>query len=224
MNRIVMRTILFSAALLLVAGTAAAAEDDLQDVRKGRWDVTGFTGFVQSNDLDRTSGSSKDTLSIDGAAFIGIRADAHTGEHVSFGLSTAFTRPDFEFKFDDSSSGLKGTENGDFALLWIDADLTWRWLRTRSTPYAIFGIGAFNISDKRIMTTSGDVFIAEQHLEWHVGVGYEWWVGDHVLVNLGARASTVSLQMWPDNLTFVEGIIGIGYRSGPPDSDRGWSR
>src|SRR5262249_48030777 len=104
--------------------------------------------------------------------------------------------------------------SGDFAINWIDADLTWRLFLKPSTPYVMGGIGAFNIADKEV---SPGVFAAEQHFDWHAGAGYEFHLRDHLLVNVGVQARWDNLDMWDGNLTFIQYVVGVGYRSHPPE-------
>jgi hypothetical protein len=190
-------------------GSLIAAEDEPEGIRKGRWDFVGFAGVATSNTLDRSEGPVDVELEIDDAPLVGIRGEAHLGERVAFGMAFAFARPNFRAKAE--AFGMTDSERGDLSLNWIDADVTWRFRKKTTTPYARLGIGWFNIAEKHV----GNVFFAEQHFQYHGGAGFEWLVGEHLVMNVDVRATVTELDLWPDDLIFVQGTFGIGYRSGP---------
>ncbi len=209
-RRAVSMIAVLTAAALCSAISAGDWYADPTHVRKGRWDFQAFAGWTESNTLDRSTGGSKDTLELEGIPLGGVRAEAHFHDNFAFAMSFAGTRPDYDFT--SNAGGVKTTVSDDVVLTWIDADLTWRITDWRSTPYVVGGIGAFNIADDRV----GNTFFAEQHFEYHAAIGWEWWLGEHLLINAQIRGSVTELELWPDNLVFVEGVVGVGYRSAPP--------
>ena len=211
------------AALLAVPVSAFAqppqgepAQVDEPPLREGLWDFSFTTGISTSNSLDRRRNGADEELEIDDSMLFGLRGEAHFTDNVAFALGFTFTRPNYTVKFNDPLLGNQESSD-DFAINWIDAELTWRIFDRRSTPYVLGGIAAFNIADEEI--TPGE-FAAEQHWEWHAGAGYEWHLRDHLLVNVGVRYRLAELENWSGNLDFIQGVVGLGYRSGPKKISR----
>jgi hypothetical protein len=213
MNRSGVRWLLLAVGAVIVLSSSLPTRADEVYGRKGQWDVTLFTGWVTSNTLDSKSqdslGTLEEELEIKDSALIGIRADAHIGDHVAFGMSFGYTRPDFELQVEQA--GMKDSVSGDLALNFIDADLTWRFRKQPTTPFLMLGIGAFNAADKEV----DGVYYSEQHFQYHGAVGMEWVVKDRVVINASVRAVMTEMDYWPDNLMFLEAVVGVGYRWGP---------
>ncbi len=165
---------------------------------------------------------SEGSLEIKDSLLAGIRGEAHLNNYIGLALSFSFARPDYEARLSSPSSL---TQTGDFAMNWIDGDLTWRFFPTRFTPFASAGIGAFNIAQKKITDSQGQaIFIAEQHFEYHGAGGVEWAMGDHLVLKASGRYSRSYIccgNVGKHDLHFMEALFGVAYRSGPPQHHYG---
>ena len=218
MKRTAVRISLAVTILVLPARLLAASDND-PAVRAGRWEFEAIAGGVKSNTVrfsDSGSGT-EGSLEIKNSLLAGIRGEAHLNNYIGLALSFSFSRPDYEIRLSSPSSL---TQTGDFTMNWIDGDLTWRFFPTRFTPFASAGIGAFNIAQKKITDSQGQaIFIAEQHFEYHGAGGFEWAMGDHLVLKASGRYARSFIccgNVGKHDLNFMEALFGVAYRSGPP--------
>ena len=191
---------------------ALAQVDEEGPIRKGLWDFSVVTGWNTFNTAEFNLPGAKVDLDIDDSPFIGLRGEGHFTENVGFAMGFTFTRPNYTSTVKAPGFGTIRA-GGDVAINWIDADLTWRIVKKRHTPYVLGGIAAFNGAFKKI---DPDTFVEEYRWEWHAAAGYEWHLREHLLVNVGVRARLTEFANQSNNLVALQGVVGLGYRSGPP--------